>query len=133
MPKAVYRSSCRDKHSHQQRDSNLGPLTPHSAITHRIQRIATTWILQQLAASPTRICALSKWRLDQLRRVCTTSFLHMSHVAVCVSVHATRLNRSRCCWRADSCGLKTLSIRWSPNLSRKGQVYGSFAWDQIRT
>jgi len=30
VPKAVYRSSCRDKHNCRRRDSNLGPLTPKS-------------------------------------------------------------------------------------------------------
>ena len=34
--KTVYRSSCRDKHNCQRRDSNLGPLTPQSgALTTR--------------------------------------------------------------------------------------------------
>jgi len=36
MPKAVYRSGCRDKHKRQRCDSNLGPLTPQSdALTTR--------------------------------------------------------------------------------------------------
>jgi len=34
--KTVYRSSCRDKHNCQRRDSNLDPLTPQSdALTTR--------------------------------------------------------------------------------------------------
>ena len=36
MPKAVYRSRCRDKHNRLRRDSNLDPLTPQSdALTTR--------------------------------------------------------------------------------------------------
>ena len=36
MPKAAYRSSCRDKHNRPRCDSNPGPLTPHSdALTTR--------------------------------------------------------------------------------------------------
>jgi len=39
--KTVYRSSCRDKHNCQQRDSNLGPLTPQSdVLTTRLLRPA---------------------------------------------------------------------------------------------
>ena len=39
MPKAVYRSGCRDKHNCQRRDSNLDPLTPQSdALTTRLLR-----------------------------------------------------------------------------------------------
>jgi len=41
VPKTVYRSSCRDKHNCQRRDSNLGPLTPQSdALTTRLLRPA---------------------------------------------------------------------------------------------
>ena len=41
MLKTVYRSSCRDKHNCQQRDSNLGPLTPQSdVLTTRVLRPA---------------------------------------------------------------------------------------------
>jgi len=41
VPKAVYRSSCRDKHNCQRRDSNLDPLTPRSdALTTRLLRPA---------------------------------------------------------------------------------------------
>ena len=41
MPKAVYCSSCRHKHNHPRRDSNLGPLTPQSgALTTRPLRDA---------------------------------------------------------------------------------------------
>jgi len=37
--KTVYRSSCRDKHNCQRRDSNLDPLTPQSdALTTRLLR-----------------------------------------------------------------------------------------------
>ena len=37
VPKAVYRSSCCDKHNRPQRDSNHGPLTPQSdALTTRL-------------------------------------------------------------------------------------------------
>ena len=37
--KTVYRSSCRDEHDCQRRDSNLGPLTPQSdALTTRLLR-----------------------------------------------------------------------------------------------
>ena len=37
--KTVYRSSCRDKHNCQRRDSNLNPLTPQSdALTARLLR-----------------------------------------------------------------------------------------------
>ena len=32
MPKAVYRSGCRDKHNRPRWDSNLGPLTPQSDV-----------------------------------------------------------------------------------------------------
>ena len=32
MPKAVYRSDCRDKHNCRRWDSNLGPLTPQSGM-----------------------------------------------------------------------------------------------------
>ena len=40
--KTVYRSSCRDKHNCQRRDSNLGPLTPQSdALTTRLLRPAS--------------------------------------------------------------------------------------------
>jgi len=39
--KTVYRSSCRDKHNCERRDSNLGPLTPQSdALTTRLLRPA---------------------------------------------------------------------------------------------
>jgi len=39
VAKAVYRSSCRDKHKRPGRDSNLGPLTPRSnALTTRLLR-----------------------------------------------------------------------------------------------
>jgi len=39
--KTVYRSSCRDKHNCQRRDSNLDPLTPQSdALTTRPLRPA---------------------------------------------------------------------------------------------
>jgi len=39
VPKAVYRSSCRDKHNCQRRDSKLDPLTPQSdALTTRLLR-----------------------------------------------------------------------------------------------
>jgi len=42
--KTVYRSSCRDKHNCQQRDSNLDPLTPQSdALTTRLLRPAICW------------------------------------------------------------------------------------------
>ena len=42
MLKTVYRSSCRDKHNCQRRDSNLGPLTPQSdALTTRPLRPST--------------------------------------------------------------------------------------------
>ena len=47
MPKAVYRSSCRDKYNRLQCGSNLGPLTPQSdALTNRLQRpeIAVSWV-----------------------------------------------------------------------------------------
>jgi len=38
VPKAVYRSGCRDKHNRRRRDSNLDPLTPQSdALTTRPQ------------------------------------------------------------------------------------------------
>jgi len=41
VPKTVYRSSCRDKHNCQRRDSNLDPLTPQSdALTTRLLRPA---------------------------------------------------------------------------------------------
>jgi len=41
VPKAVYRSNCRDKHNCQRRDSNLDPLTPRSdALTTRLLRPA---------------------------------------------------------------------------------------------
>jgi len=41
VPKAVYRSGCRDKHNCPRRDSNLGPLTPQSdALTTRPLRPA---------------------------------------------------------------------------------------------
>jgi len=41
VPKAVYCSSCRDKHNCQRRDSNLDPLTPQSdALTTRPLRPA---------------------------------------------------------------------------------------------
>jgi len=40
--KTVYRSSCRDKHNCQRRDSNLDPLTPQSdALTTRLLRPET--------------------------------------------------------------------------------------------
>ena len=43
MLKTVYRSSCRDRHNCQWRDSNLGPLTPQSdALTTRLLRPADT-------------------------------------------------------------------------------------------
>ena len=39
MPKAVYRSSCRDKHNRPRCDSNLDPLTPQSdTLTTRLLR-----------------------------------------------------------------------------------------------
>jgi len=42
VPKAVYRSGCRDKHNRPQCDSNLGPLTPQSdALTTRLLRPIT--------------------------------------------------------------------------------------------
>jgi len=41
VPKAVYRSGCRDKHDRPRRDLNLGPLTPESdALTTRPLRPA---------------------------------------------------------------------------------------------
>ena len=52
--KTVYRSSCRDKHNCQQRDSNLDPLTAvrranHSATetcqTHAFNHMASCWLL----------------------------------------------------------------------------------------
>ena len=43
MPKAVYRSGCRVKHSHPRCDSNPGPLTPQSdALTTRPLPVANT-------------------------------------------------------------------------------------------
>ena len=54
MLKTVYRSSCRDKHNCQRRDSNLDPLTPQSdAPTTRLLRPATR-IAQQVAAADNR-------------------------------------------------------------------------------
>jgi len=41
VPKAVYRSGCRDKHNHPRDDSNLSPLTQQSdALTTRLLRLA---------------------------------------------------------------------------------------------
>ena len=41
VPKAVYRSSCRDEHNRPRCDSNLGPVTPQSdALTTRLLRPA---------------------------------------------------------------------------------------------
>jgi len=47
--KTVYRSSCRDKHNCQRRDSNLGPLTPQSdALTTRLLRPARSGTVHRM-------------------------------------------------------------------------------------
>jgi len=59
VPKTVYRSSCRDKHNCQWRDSNLGPLTPQSdALTTRLLRPATESMLRCLSVC---VC-LCQWQ-----------------------------------------------------------------------
>ena len=46
VPKAVYRSTCHDKHNCQRRDSNLDPLTLQSnALTTRPLRPAETFLV----------------------------------------------------------------------------------------
>ena len=54
--KTVYRSSCRDRHNCQRRDSNPGPLTPQSdALTTRLPRPA--FAAERRAASPLPLSA----------------------------------------------------------------------------
>ena len=56
--KTIYRSSCRDKHNCQQRDSNLDPLTPQSdALTTRPLRPAPDMMQYKMLLS----CALKCW------------------------------------------------------------------------
>jgi len=66
VPKAVYRSSCRDKHNCQWRDSNLDPLTPQSdALTTRLLRPANSIVVIECASRTfsnftTMLCATEK-------------------------------------------------------------------------
>jgi len=53
VPKAVYRSGCRDKHNRPECDSNLGPLTPQSdALTTRLLGPETNGRLQDATHRP---------------------------------------------------------------------------------
>jgi len=53
MPKAVNRSSCRDKHNRPQCDSNMGPLTPQSdaqttrPLRHNENSLTKQWQVKQ--------------------------------------------------------------------------------------
>ena len=66
MPKAVYRSGCREKHNRPRWDSNLGPLTPQSdALTTRPLRPA----VYTVSSNYHQILQWSFIRRDKLTRV----------------------------------------------------------------
>ena len=82
VPKAVYRSSCHDKHNRPQCDSNPGPLTPQSdALTTRLLRPApiVAYRYTVVAWFCLFVCLCVCW--SRLRTV------------------LKRLNRSTCCLR----------------------------------
>jgi len=71
MPKAVYRSGCRDKHNQPRCDSNLGFLTPQSdTLTTRPLRPAVSISLPNLKLSFSTVYLVKKLARTRQRRGC---------------------------------------------------------------
>ena len=103
VPKAIYRTGCRDRHNRPRRDSNLGPLTPQSdALTTQPLRPAAMlsgWeVSRQVGSSINTMRSLvnacysrASWRLSNTAMPCllmyTSSLLaHFSTKTACIYV-----------------------------------------------
>ena len=92
MLKTVYRTSCRDKHNCQRRDSNLDPLTPQSdALTTRLLR--PVWGCGRWRAAPAKAQAeqrTERWFISTLFRLNYLSEQHVGSVTIGKDHHTSR-------------------------------------------
>ena len=96
VPKAVYRSSCRDKHNRPRCDSNLGPVTPQSgALATRLLRQEASkrdggWIVRGVPTSGRTSDVAGMFSATSIRKTVIDSSVVMPIVTFSPGHHGDR-------------------------------------------
>ena len=130
--KTVYRSSCRDKHYCQRRDSNLDPLTPQSdALTTRLLRpvkYVKSW--ENFTRTPYTVCTSPVICSHFTLRNPKKSFFNIIHILQLIYVPQKKTN-SNCCTAALSVNLLLFSASYYLHSPSTASPWGTLQEERV--